>query len=416
MAGLAVQNFVSAARRDGRARRGRSAASRAARRATLGNFWVDLYRSLVYILLPLVAGPRGDPRLAGRRRRRSTAHATATTLEGATADDRARPGRVADRDQAARHERRRLLQLELGRPVREPERLHELPRDALDPADPGRAGVHVRPDGRRAPAGAGRSSPRCSRCSSIGVAVALPARAARLAGAARLGREHHRRATARAAATWPTRRSASASPTPRSGRPRRRTPRTARSTAATTRSPRTAAPCPLVNMFTGEVIFGGVGSGLYGMFFYVVIAVFVAGLMVGPHARVPRQEDRGARDQARGGRGAVRADDGARDDGRSRSSTDRGLASIFNPGAHGFTEALYAYDSQSNNNGSAFAGYGATDFSADSRHGRALARPLRAADRRARARRLAGGEEDGARPRPARSAPTARRSSCCSSA
>jgi K+-transporting ATPase ATPase A chain len=45
-------------------------------------------------------------------------------------------------------------------------------------------------------------------------------------------------------------------------------------------------------------------------------------------------------------------------------ATDRGLASLFNPGAHGFSEALYALDSQSNNNGSAFAGYGATEFSA----------------------------------------------------
>jgi K+-transporting ATPase ATPase A chain len=44
--------------------------------------------------------------------------------------------------------------------------------------------------------------------------------------------------------------------------------------------------------------------------------------------------------------------------------TKSGLASVFNPGAHGFTEALYAYTSQSNNNGSAFAGYGATSFSA----------------------------------------------------
>jgi len=44
--------------------------------------------------------------------------------------------------------------------------------------------------------------------------------------------------------------------------------------------------------------------------------------------------------------------------------TKSGLASIYNPGAHGFTEALYAYTSQSNNNGSAFAGYGATSFSA----------------------------------------------------
>jgi len=44
--------------------------------------------------------------------------------------------------------------------------------------------------------------------------------------------------------------------------------------------------------------------------------------------------------------------------------TKAGLASIFNQGVHGFTETLYAYDSQSNNNGSAFAGYGATSFSA----------------------------------------------------
>ena len=43
---------------------------------------------------------------------------------------------------------------------------------------------------------------------------------------------------------------------------------------------------------------------------------------------------------------------------------DSGLDSIFNPGAHGFSEALYAYTSQGNNNGSAFAGYGATDYSA----------------------------------------------------
>ena len=44
--------------------------------------------------------------------------------------------------------------------------------------------------------------------------------------------------------------------------------------------------------------------------------------------------------------------------------TKGGLASIYNPGVHGFTETLYAYDSQGNNNGSAFAGYGATNFSA----------------------------------------------------
>ena len=120
MAGLAVQNFVSAA--VGMAVlvavvRGIS------RRSSdkLGNFWRDLYRSLVYILLPLsivlavLLIWQGVPQTFH-------GHATATTLQGAHADDRARPRRLADRDQAARHERRRLLQLELRRAVREPER------------------------------------------------------------------------------------------------------------------------------------------------------------------------------------------------------------------------------------------------------------------------------------------------------
>ena len=71
---------------------------------------------------------------------------------------------------------------------------------------------------------------------------------------------------------------------------------------------------PITNMFTGEVIWGGVGSGLYGMFFYIVIAVFVAGPHGRAHPRVPGEEDRGEGDQARGRRSALRADDGARPD------------------------------------------------------------------------------------------------------
>ena len=66
--------------------------------------------------------------------------------------------------------------------------------------------------------------------------------------------------------------------------------------------------------------------------------------------------------------------------------TKAGLASIFNPGVHGFTETLYAYDSQSNNNGSAFAGYGLTNFSRRVRHRRPLPGSLRAHARGARAR------------------------------
>jgi K+-transporting ATPase ATPase A chain len=121
---------------------------------------------------------------------------------------------------------------------------------------------------------------------------------------------------------------------------------------------------PIVNMFTGEVVFGGVGSGLYGMFFYIVIAVFVAGLMVG---RTP--EWLGKKIEAReikiAALGALFVPTMVLVMTAVAVSTDVGLASIYNPGVHGFSEALYAYDSQSNNNGSAFAGYGATNFSAD---------------------------------------------------
>jgi potassium-transporting ATPase potassium-binding subunit len=121
---------------------------------------------------------------------------------------------------------------------------------------------------------------------------------------------------------------------------------------------------PIVNMFTGEVIFGGVGSGLYGMFFYIVIAVFVAGLMVG---RTPEWLGKKieARDIKFAAVGALFVPAMVLVLTAFAVVTDSGLASVFNPGAHGFSEALYAYDSQSNNNGSAFAGYGATNYSAE---------------------------------------------------
>jgi K+-transporting ATPase ATPase A chain len=119
---------------------------------------------------------------------------------------------------------------------------------------------------------------------------------------------------------------------------------------------------PIVNMFTGEVIFGGVGSGLYGMFFYVFIAVFIAGLMVG---RTP--EYLGKKIEAReiklAAVGALFVPTMVLVLTAISVVTSLGLESVFNNKPHGFSEALYAYDSQSNNNGSAFAGYGATQFS-----------------------------------------------------
>ena len=149
---------------------------------------------------------------------------------------------------------------------------------------------------------------------------------------------------------------------------------------------------PLVNIFFGEVIFGGVGSGLYGMFFYIVIAVFIAGLMVG---RTP--EYLGKKIEARqikyAAVGALFVPTMVLMMTAVSVVTKSGLESIFNPGAHGFTEALYAYTSQSNNNGSAFAGYGATSFSATFGTVALLLRPLRAAARRARPRRLARRQE-----------------------
>ena len=188
MAGLAVQNFVSA----GVGMAVLAAVIRGiARRSagTLGNFWRDLYRSVVYILLPLSILLAVDPHLAGRAADVPCAR-DGNDAAGRPPDDRARPVRLAGRDQAARHERRRVVQLELGRAVREPERLDELPRAARDPAHSRGPGVHVREDGQRATARGGglRRDVRDVR-DRRGGQPALGA--ARLAGAAQLGREHH---------------------------------------------------------------------------------------------------------------------------------------------------------------------------------------------------------------------------------
>ncbi len=115
---------------------------------------------------------------------------------------------------------------------------------------------------------------------------------------------------------------------------------------------------PLLLMLFGEVVFGGVGSGLYGMIVFAIIAVFVAGLMVG---RTPEYLGKKIEPYEMKmasllilimsivvlGLTAVAV------------VTDAGTSSILNPGAHGFSEILYAFGSQGNNNGSAFAGLNA---------------------------------------------------------
>jgi K+-transporting ATPase ATPase A chain len=115
---------------------------------------------------------------------------------------------------------------------------------------------------------------------------------------------------------------------------------------------------PLWNMMLGEVVFGGVGTGLYGMLVFAIMAVFIAGLMIG---RTP--EYLGKKIEAfemkmvsiailvtpllvlAGTAVAV--------------MVAAGVAGIANPGAHGFSEILYAFTSAANNNGSAFAGLSA---------------------------------------------------------
>jgi len=108
----------------------------------------------------------------------------------------------------------------------------------------------------------------------------------------------------------------------------------------------------------GEIIFGGVGSGLYGMLVFAVVAVFVAGLMVG---RTP--EYLGKKIEAFEMKMAslvILIPAGLVLGGTAVAvSVSAGVAGVANPGPHGFSEVLYALSSAANNNGSAFAGLSA---------------------------------------------------------
>jgi K+-transporting ATPase ATPase A chain len=115
---------------------------------------------------------------------------------------------------------------------------------------------------------------------------------------------------------------------------------------------------PMLLMQFGEVIFGGVGSGLYGMLIFAIMAVFIAGLMIG---RTP--EYLGKKIQAYEMKMtsiAILVTPTLVLVGTAIAvMTDVGKAGIANPGAHGFSEILYAFSSAANNNGSAFAGLSA---------------------------------------------------------
>ncbi|KVU46203.1 ATPase [Burkholderia ubonensis] len=115
---------------------------------------------------------------------------------------------------------------------------------------------------------------------------------------------------------------------------------------------------PMALMQTGEVVFGGPGSGLYSMLMVVLLAVFVAGLMIG---RAP--EYVGKKIEAYEMKMvsiAILATPAIVLVGTAIAAvTPAGVAGLGNPGAHGFSEMLYAFSSAANNNGSAFAGLSA---------------------------------------------------------
>jgi potassium-transporting ATPase potassium-binding subunit len=112
---------------------------------------------------------------------------------------------------------------------------------------------------------------------------------------------------------------------------------------------------PLINMQLGEIIVGGVGAGMYGMLLFVIVSVFVAGLMVG---RTP--EYVGKKIEAKEVKMAMLAILilPLMYLGWTAAAVvlPSAVAAVANPGPHGFTEILYAYTSQTGNNGSAFAG------------------------------------------------------------
>jgi potassium-transporting ATPase potassium-binding subunit len=113
---------------------------------------------------------------------------------------------------------------------------------------------------------------------------------------------------------------------------------------------------PMASMMTGEVIFGGVGSGLASMLLFVLLAVFLAGLMVG---RTPEYLGKkiGAREIKLTMLGTLAVPLLVLVSTAVSIASKYGMPSIYNGGPQGFSETLYAYTSQASNNGSAFAGF-----------------------------------------------------------
>ncbi len=201
---------------------------------TIGNFWVDITRCLLYILLPIAfvagiifVGQGAVQTLAGT----VSIHDVA---ERRDPDHPPRPDRLHGGDQAARHQRRRLPQRQLGHHLREPDRPHQLAVDLPAAVHPLRPDLHLRQDG-------GQHPPRRRPAGGHGAHLRLLGGLHQLRRAPGQPGGRRRRRALRPSATPRARRCASATPRPRCSACRRPAPRPVRPTPPTTRSPRSAA-------------------------------------------------------------------------------------------------------------------------------------------------------------------------------
>ena len=300
----------------------------------LGNFWRDTVRGVVYILLPVAAILAVILITQGVVQTYSDS-AVVHGHPGVRADDRPRPRRLADRDQAAGDERRRVLQRELRAPVR----------------------------------GSGRAFGNFLELLSILlIPAALTYTFGKMVGKVREGwaiyaammvlfiaglwltvpQEHTATQAMRTAGI-------EASAPNMEGKELRYGPDQSSLWAVATTDASNGSVnsmhdsykpygmvAPMFNMAIGEVIFGGVGSGLYGMIFYVIIAVFIGGLMVGRTPeylgkKIGARQVKLAADRRPGAvPGHPRAD-------RVAVVTPAGTDPRLNMGPHGFSEIFYAF-------------------------------------------------------------------------
>ena len=376
MAGLAFHNFTSAATGivlaiafiRGIARR---------QMQTIGNFWVDFVRCCLWLLLPFCvvgalflvsqgvvqnlkpydtvkAGRAATGSARGRRRQiRGRCRRQACDGHRHHADHRARPGRFAGNHQGVGDQRRRLFQCQQRASFRKSHSAHEPVRDVLHLRHRLGPDLHARTHDRI-------HSPRMGRLGCDGDSCFSPV------SPSRTGQRHTAiRFIPRQSPSTPPVRSPAATW-------KGKETRFGIANSALFATVTTDASCgaingwhdsftplggmvPLVNIMLSEVIFGGVGSGMYGILIYIVLAVFIAGLMVG---RTP--EYLGKKIEAYDVKMAMLVS--------LVISADHSLArrnlihprlrhtQHSNPGPHGLSQILYAFVSSAGNNGSAFGG------------------------------------------------------------